>query len=296
MNDQLIEDLLRKSPIPQPPADLVQRLVADIRLPRIQSGRSESCVPRSLFRRWFPALTFSALVIACFVVMAVQANLISALKHGNESLRAQTRNLDALRQANVEAQRLRGENSDLASLQRDNSELQRLRGEMIQLQTQAASLSQLRADHQKLAASAGSASGAPVDFFAEAKAKAQRIACVNNLKEIGLAITLWASDNNGQCPPNFISMTNELGQTWRILHCPSDDSDSAANWADIEAGKTSYPLYTAGCTDTNDPNTIVAECPIHHNILLLDGSVQQLSAKTYAEQIKIVNGRKVWQR
>jgi hypothetical protein len=46
---------------------------------------------------------------------------------------------------------------------------------------------------------------------------------------------------------------------------------------------------------TNNPNTIVAECPIHHNILMLDGSVQMLTPEAYAEQIKVVDGRRVWQ-
>jgi hypothetical protein len=238
MNDPLIEELLRKSPTPQPPADLLQRLVADIHLPRPQSVGPERPPAGSVFRRWFPALTFSAFMLACFVVIGVQTNHISVLKQQNEALRAQTRNLDALRQANLEVQRLRDDNSNLARLQKDKVELESLGGEIARLQTQAAGLDQLRVDHQKLAAASRAAPGAPNDFFADAKAKAERISCVNNLKQVGLAIRIWANDNDGHCPPSFMSMTNELS-TWRMLHCPGDDALSLTNWADVEAGRSS---------------------------------------------------------
>ena len=36
-----------------------------------------------------------------------------------------------------------------------------------------------------------------------AKTKAEGIACVNNLKQVGLAITLYGDDNNGWFPPNL---------------------------------------------------------------------------------------------
>ena len=36
--------------------------------------------------------------------------------------------------------------------------------------------------------------------LAKAKAKAQRITCANNLKQVGLAMRLWAGDNDGKFP------------------------------------------------------------------------------------------------
>src|ERR1035438_6632739 len=38
--------------------------------------------------------------------------------------------------------------------------------------------------------------------LARAKAKAQRISCTNNLKQVGLAFRTWAIDNDGNNPMN----------------------------------------------------------------------------------------------
>jgi len=71
-----------------------------------------------------------------------------------------------------------------------------------------------------------------------AKSKAHRIACVSNQKQIGLALNLWAGDQNDRYPSvvdvaeggskalyetwqHFTTMTNEL-VTPKVLHCPAD--------------------------------------------------------------------------
>ena len=76
-----------------------------------------------------------------------------------------------------------------------------------------------------------------------AKAKAQQINCVNNLKQVGLAFRMWGQDNNDKYPmnqpslggspvvvwPNFLVMSNELS-TPKILACPSDTNNPATSW------------------------------------------------------------------
>jgi len=78
--------------------------------------------------------------------------------------------------------------------------------------------------------------------LARAKAKAQRISCVNNLRQIGLGMRLWADNNEGKFPwkveqslgggkPNGTDnaqvdlqlslASNELAST-KILLCPND--------------------------------------------------------------------------
>jgi prepilin-type N-terminal cleavage/methylation domain-containing protein len=101
--------------------------------------------------------------------------------------------------------------------------------------------------------------------LAKAKQKAQRISCLNNMKEIGTAYRLWAGDN-GDVPPaqqtstlngwkdmngtpasynaaivgpaignvtgagvtyNYVIMQNELGQSPKLVVCPADDRTAA---------------------------------------------------------------------
>jgi prepilin-type processing-associated H-X9-DG protein len=83
--------------------------------------------------------------------------------------------------------------------------------------------------------------------LAAAKKKAQRINCVNNLKQSGLAFRIWAGDNGDKYPMSlpeekggtmefitgadtfhhFLVMSNELS-TPKILVCPSDTERAAA--------------------------------------------------------------------
>src|SRR6266513_5235216 len=87
--------------------------------------------------------------------------------------------------------------------------------------------------------------------LARAKAKAQRITCVNNLKQVGLSVRIWANDNGDRYPAQvstndggaseyigtptaapatykfFQVMSNELS-TPKVVICPSDDDRTIA--------------------------------------------------------------------
>ena len=111
--------------------------------------------------------------------------------------------------------------------------------------------------------------------LAKAKAKAQRIACVNNLKQVGLAFRIFSTDNQDQmpmgvstnqggsseyratagqaAPANFMHlavMSNELS-TPKVIVCPSDNyvasRYNATNWYDaIIIGKNTCNSYLIG--------------------------------------------------
>ena len=88
--------------------------------------------------------------------------------------------------------------------------------------------------------------------LASAKKKAQRINCVNNLKQLGLAYRIWEGDNGDKYPMAvftinsgadtfryFQVMSNELS-TPRILVCPADTRTAAANFVRLKNQNVSY--------------------------------------------------------
>ncbi len=206
-------------------------------------------------------------------------------------LRGSVQNLEQLRAENQEYQRLLAQSQELEWLRKDNADLQRLRAEVAQLQAQMGEIAKLRAENERLATENAnkSAGAASTDFFGEEKAKAERIQCVSNLKQIGLAARVWEGDNNDIFPTNFISMTNELNN-FRILQCPTDKSRNVSSWADVASGNVSYEMLAPGVSE-NEVSRVFVMCPIHHNYCMIDGSVQMLSEKGVKEFIKVIDGK-----
>lgn len=99
--------------------------------------------------------------------------------------------------------------------------------------------------------------------LAQAKVKARRLTCVNNQKQIGIAMKLWADDNEGKYPwrvdqasgggkPNgtgnaranlqFSLLKNELHSTQMLL-CPEDTRKTpAVDFATLAQVNISYAL------------------------------------------------------
>src|ERR1039458_1252261 len=95
--------------------------------------------------------------------------------------------------------------------------------------------------------------------LASAKRKAQRINCVNNLKQDGIVFRIWEGDNGDKYPMavstnkggtmeyaedgnafrHFQVMSNELS-TPKILVCPADDRTPAASFARLKNQNVSY--------------------------------------------------------
>ena len=94
--------------------------------------------------------------------------------------------------------------------------------------------------------------------LARAKQKAQRISCVNNLKQVGTAYRIWSNDNGEKFPAqqsvslggwsdyvsqsaqgtqlaaytyyNYCLMQNEMGQSPKVVVCPADDRNANSNF------------------------------------------------------------------
>jgi hypothetical protein len=129
---------------------------------------------------------------------------------------------------------------------------------------------------------------------------AHHLYCNNNMKQIGLSFRTWAIDHDGNFPFNlstnkggtlewcrpgadgfdrnaflhFQVMSNELS-TPIILVCPADSKrHPALNFLSLRPENVSYQLRTGTNINENNPQEILAICPICNQVLLCDGTFE----------------------
>src|SRR5207302_8687494 len=115
--------------------------------------------------------------------------------------------------------------------------------------------------------------GTLLPSLGKAKAKAQRISAINNLKQIGLAARIYSNDNGDRLPSSFDQMRNELG-TDRLLIDPASGEQFV--WAG------------AGRSDS-DASAIIAYSPKDVDgraVLFGDGSVAQMTTRQFEEAMQ----------
>jgi len=117
----------------------------------------------------------------------------------------------------------------------------------------------------------GILAGMLLPALASSKAKAKRIACVNNLKQVSLALRMWSNDHQEKYPWNlteaeggssdsadwtdhFRLCSNELGSV-SILLCPAAEKPKkvAQNWARANGDENiSYFVGTSSHEEKSD--------------------------------------------
>jgi prepilin-type N-terminal cleavage/methylation domain-containing protein len=112
--------------------------------------------------------------------------------------------------------------------------------------------------------------------LAKAKARAQRSACINNLKQIGLAFRIFSNDHSDRFPwstpaadggsapgdviNNFVVCSNELS-TPKILACNSDGRKKEPDWYQFSIQGNSTPdlsYFTAEDADEGQPQKVLS--------------------------------------
>src|SRR6185369_8207149 len=112
--------------------------------------------------------------------------------------------------------------------------------------------------------------------LAKAKDRAQQTQCMNNMKQVGLGLQMWARDNGGKFPPDLISISNEVSSP-KILVCPGEklrDRKEISTWEEFSMIGSSYNYWGAG-KKTPNPQEEILRCPIHGNVGLADGSIRK---------------------
>jgi hypothetical protein len=285
MNDTTIENILFHSPNPVPPPELLKCLQAGIALPQTKSEPHAIGNWQNPLRRWFPALAFSVVLLSCAIMIAVQGTWSTSLKRRNDTLRAVATSLPQLREQHAAFEKAQAQHDELIQLRKDNTEVQQLQVEATQLRRLPGEIQRLQNENQRLTKSLLApppSADNGTNFFDEAQQlfdeRMQRMQCINNLKQLGLAVRIWAGDNYDKYSTSLVAMSNELS-TVKILICPSDkarQSYSSLSFNEFRDDMTSYQ-YLAQPDDEKYPTCIIAKCPIHHLYLLADGSVQSVN-------------------
>lgn len=293
MSIEQIEKTLRQSPTVKTPAGLLEKLKADITLPRARVATAERESIWIGFRRWLPGFATATILLACIVAIGVQARVLSELRQQRKELEAAAAETQQLAErSRTEEERSRIANQALELLRRDNAELEKLRIEIAELREHTQQLPALRAEREQLAAQIkameSQLAGAASDPFAAAQDRAKSIQCVSNMKQIGLAARMWANDHGEVMPPDFLTMQNELNSP-KILTCPGDTARTKVSaWNEFRPANVSYEFLVPNLSEREPPQTVMTRCPIHGHVGLLDGSVQQ---QPKAERLMQKNGR-----
>jgi len=284
ISESEIERLIREPRQFTPPAGLRERLIEQIPAERKETVSQPSVIkPTSSgwLRRWWPALAPAAFSVACAVVLTAQQGKIRELKANIQTLSqapatesTQPREraaaaVDASAEIEQEINRLK----ELAArLKADIGQLQQLQTENAKLRAQVAAPPELGLTPEE------------TESLAKAKEKALSIACVNNLKQFGLAVRVWGLDNNDSNPPNIVCMSNELS-TPKILVCPADTNRPvAADWSSFTMANCSYEFLVPAEKDADkEPLRVSVRCPIHGHVGLCDGSVISFVTKNHPD-------------
>jgi hypothetical protein len=284
-----IEKLLRKAPGFTPPAGLKERLIEQIPAEKKENMSPPIMRPGEWLRRWWPALAPAAVSVACAVVLTAQQGTIRELKA----------NIQTMSQAPAVESGAQPDTGTAAAQASDEmeQEINRLKELAARLKVEIGQLQQLQTENAKLRAQVAAPpelglTPEETESLAKAKEKALSIACVNNLKQFGLAVRIWALDNNDSNPPNVLSMSNELS-TPKILVCPADTNRPvAADWSSFTMANCSYEFLVPDEKDADkEPQRILARCPIHGHIGMCDGSVQSRVAKEHPDWLVERDGK-----
>ena len=138
-----------------------------------------------------------------------------------------------------------------------------------------------------------------------AREPANRVKCASNLKQIGLAITLYAQKYGGQFPPSLAVLPSVEDITAEVMVCPSSNDERAAATdtaevvAELTASEAKSPghkhcmsyVYTgqALTQQTATADSVVAYEPVENHdgdgtsVLFGDGHVEFVLKESWAK-------------
>lgn len=277
-----LESTLRSAPVPPPPPGLGEKLRSDI--PK-RSLPLTSAPPGSLWKRWWPILVPGSTLVAMVAVVVVQqielnSERRSTLEPGGGSSNQMAPPTDSTNSGSITA------TIGAFPAEDPHAELDRLRQRVKELSDLLASGAAVNQENARLETELKKLKEElPDDLKAalEAKHRAMSIRCVNNLKQLGLAVRIYATDYGDDFPADLKSIL-PYGISPKVLRCPEDGDRPDVSIDDLKAQTveqvssfSSYQFLAPGPGKfETEPNRVMFRCPIHGHVTLCDGSVQQI--------------------
>jgi RNA polymerase sigma factor (sigma-70 family) len=164
-------------------------------------------------------LAFSAIVVAgATTAFVIQHQTQEKLRLENKSLTQQIAQMQTDNENFSNRLAVAGDSKSLSDEQ--FNELLKLRGEVGMLRNQVVELGKLREENRRISKELADANQTLQSLPSPEQAlfNKKRIQSINDAKMVGLAMRIWAGDNNDQYPTNFDDMTNELGGVTNETH------------------------------------------------------------------------------
>jgi prepilin-type N-terminal cleavage/methylation domain-containing protein/prepilin-type processing-associated H-X9-DG protein len=104
--------------------------------------------------------------------------------------------------------------------------------------------------------------------IAQARERARRISCANNLKQIGLGIKMYAGDHREKYPTSITSASRYLAHQAKLFLCPSDAYRTPTNTIGEMAEENNSYGYRAW--EDTDGGTRMSESTVPNQLLMCD--------------------------
>lgn len=110
--------------------------------------------------------------------------------------------------------------------------------------------------------------------------------CCNNLKQVGLALRMYAGDNGEKFPGELADLGRYLGYQSSVFICPASDREGddikiVDDWTDY--------VYIPGLSESLPSDTVLLYCPARNhgwefgNVVFVNGAVRSFKSVTSKE-------------